>query len=116
MHDVSVLGSCHSASLQHVRFETSISLISASALERHTCGGVQTADKAVVEIFPEPASSSEVVAEVVRRAVSPASEIGGDARLIMPDERRIKAESAQIGSTVWASPWVPCSSGSCFVS
>jgi hypothetical protein len=71
-------------------------------------GGTQTADKAVVEVFPEPASSREVVAEVVRRAVSPASEIGGDARLIMPDERRIKAESAQIGSTVRTCRLLPC--------
>ena len=53
----------------------------------------------MVEVFPEPAGS-EVVAEVVRRAVSPGSDIGGDARLIMPAERRIKAEAAKIGSTV----------------
>ncbi len=31
---------------------------------------VQTADKAVVEVFPEP-SSADLVLEVVRRAVSP---------------------------------------------
>ncbi|EIE20677.1 hypothetical protein COCSUDRAFT_57245 [Coccomyxa subellipsoidea C-169] len=54
-----------------------------------------TADKAVVEIFPEP-SSADMVLEVVRRAVSPGQEIGGDARLILPDERRIKSETVDI--------------------
>ncbi|CAL8468118.1 g7657 [Coccomyxa elongata] len=54
-----------------------------------------TADKAVVEVFPEP-SSSDLVLEVVRRAVSPGQEIGGDARLILPDERRIKTDARDI--------------------
>ena len=67
---------------------------------------LQTADKAVVEVFPAPSSAAEAVQEVVRRAVSPASEIGGDARLILPDERRIKTQEASIGGTVRA-PFLP---------
>ena len=60
----------------------------------------------MVEVFPAPSSAAEAVQEVVRRAVSPASEIGGDARLILPDERRIKTQEASIGGTVRA-PFLP---------
>jgi hypothetical protein len=62
---------------------------------------LQTADKAVLEIFPKPGDSREEVLEVVRRAVSPGAEVGGDARLILPDERRIKTEVADIDGQVW---------------
>ena len=69
-------------------------------------------------MFPAPGSSAEAVREVVRRAVSPGSEVGGDARLILPDERRIKSEEADIGGTVRECPplavcslWGVCMSG-----
>ena len=56
---------------------------------------VQTSDKAVLEEFQEPETAKAAITEVVSRAVSPASEIGGDARLILPDERRIKSTEAE---------------------
>ena len=62
----------------------------------------------MLEEFEEPADDSAAVAEVVSRAVSPASEVGGDARLILPDERRIKSEVAEHDGlvSVWSqSPW-----------
>ncbi len=49
----------------------------------------------MLEEFQEPADANAAIIEVVSRAVSPASEIGGDARLILPDERRIKSEVAE---------------------
>lgn len=55
----------------------------------------QTSDKAVLEEFEEPADDRAAVTEVVSRAVSPANEVGGDARLILPDERRIKSKVAE---------------------
>lgn len=55
----------------------------------------QTSDKAVLEEFQEPEDAKAAITEVVSRAVSPASEIGGDARLILPGERRIKSEEAE---------------------
>ena len=45
--------------------------------------------------------------EVVSRAVSPANEIGGDARLILPDERRIKSEEAEHDGVVRLAPIAP---------
>ena len=56
---------------------------------------MQTSDKAVVEEFEEPAKAQGAVSEVVCGAVSPASEIGGDAGLIVGDEGRIKSEVAE---------------------
>ncbi len=38
----------------------------------HMCAArAQTADKAVVEVFPEPSGAADLVLEVVSRAVSP---------------------------------------------
>ena len=45
--------------------------------------------------------------EVVSRAVSPANEVGGDARLILPDERRIKSEEAEHDGLVRLTPNSP---------
>ena len=56
---------------------------------------VQMSDKAVLEEFQEPEEARSAITEIVSRAVSPASEIGGDARLILPDERRIKSEEVE---------------------
>ena len=56
---------------------------------------VQTSDTAVLEEFQEPEEARSAIIEIVSRAVSPASEIGGDARLILPDERRIKSEEVE---------------------
>ena len=64
----------------------------------------QTSDKAVLEEFEEPADAEAAITEVVSRAVSPASEIGGDARLILPDERRIKSEVADHDGLVSGRP------------
>ena len=67
---------------------------------------VQTSDKAVLEEFEEPADEKAAVTEVVSRAVSPATEVGGDARLILPDERRIKSEVAEHDGLVRRLPTV----------
>lgn len=56
---------------------------------------MQTSDKAVLEEFEDPGEGRAAVLEVVSRAVSPANEVGGDVRLILPDERRIKSEEAE---------------------
>jgi len=59
---------------------------------------VQTSDKAVLEIFPGSGlRDEELVGEVVAHIVSPGQDVGGDARLIMPDQRRIKSEAGEIG-------------------
>lgn len=61
---------------------------------------MQTADKAVLEVFQKPDDSREEVQEVVRRAVSPGADVGGDARLMLPDERRIKTRYVDIDGQV----------------
>ena len=67
---------------------------------------MQTSDKAVLEEFEEPTDEQAAVTEVVSRAVSPATEVGGDARLILPDERRIKSEVAEHDGLVRRLPTV----------
>ena len=57
----------------------------------------QTSDKAVLEIFPGAGlRDEELVSEVVARVVAPGQDVGGDARLIMPDQRRVKSEAGEI--------------------
>ena len=76
---------------------------------------VQTSDKAVLEEFEEPTDDKAAVTEVVARAVSPATEVGGDARLILPDERRIKSEVAEHDGLVSAYPLSFCCCEACLL-
>jgi hypothetical protein len=54
----------------------------------------------VLEIFSKSAEGTDEVQEVVRRAVSPGAEVGGDARLILPDERRIRTDVLEVDGQV----------------
>ena len=61
----------------------------------------------MLEEFQAPADGQDAVREVVSRAVSPANEVGGDARLILPDERRIKSAEAEHDGLVRLAPRSP---------
>lgn len=59
---------------------------------------MQTADKATLEIFKagdEGGSTPDLAQEIVRRAVIPAAEVGGDSRLQMPPPNRIQTEQLE---------------------
>ena len=61
----------------------------------------------MLEEFQAPPDGQDAIMEVVSRAVSPANEVGGDARLILPDERRIKSEEAEHDGLVRRAPNSP---------
>ncbi|KAK9826648.1 hypothetical protein WJX74_007820 [Apatococcus lobatus] len=56
-----------------------------------------TADKATLEIFKagDEGSPPDLAQEIVRRAVIPAAEVGGDSRLQMPPPNRIQTEQLE---------------------
>lgn len=59
---------------------------------------MQTADKATLEIFKandEGTATADLAQEIVRRAVIPAAEVGGDSRLQMPPPNRIQTEQLE---------------------
>ena len=58
---------------------------------------MQTADKATLEIFKASSEensdgASDLAQEIVRRAILPAVEIGGDSRLQMPPPNRVQSK------------------------
>lgn len=64
---------------------------------------MQTADKATLEIFKsegEGSNNPDMAQEIVRRAVIPAAEVGGDSRLQMPPPNRIQTEQLEHANQV----------------
>ena len=63
---------------------------------------LQTADKATLEVFELP-QSEDLTTAVISRHSNPASEIGGDARLLMPGKDRVQVQDEDIDGQVSAS-------------
>ena len=64
------------------------------------CSYVQSSDKLVVEIFPEPEQQDDRVRSILERLVSPGNDVGGDSRLLIPSDKNVVTAEEQIGSQV----------------
>lgn len=62
----------------------------------------QTADKAVVEVFPEDArTEADLVYAAVERVLYPGAEVGGNSKLELPPRDRIKSQQVVLDGQVW---------------
>ena len=61
---------------------------------------LQSSDKLVVEIFPEPQEETDRLREILQHAVSPGQEVGGDSRLLTPSNKDIVTAQEQVGGQV----------------
>lgn len=62
-------------------------------------GWWQTADKASLEVF-DRREQDDLATVVIAKHINPAVEIGGDARLLLPEQKRIKSNQETIDGQV----------------
>lgn len=62
---------------------------------------MQTADKASLEVF-DKREQDDLATAVIAKHINPAVEIGGDARLLLPEQKRIKSSQETIDGQVRA--------------
>lgn len=68
-----------------------------------TCLCMQSSDKLVVEIFPEPQNQDDQVRSILEHLISPGQEVGGDSRLLIPSNNNVVTAEEEIGGQVSAS-------------
>ena len=61
---------------------------------------MQSSDKLLVEIFPEPEQESERVRTILEHLISPGQDVGGDSRLLIPTNKNVVTAEKQIGGQV----------------
>lgn len=61
---------------------------------------LQSSDKLVVEVFPEPEQVDQLVPDILQHLISPGQEVGGDSRLIVPSNKNVVTASEDVGGQV----------------
>lgn len=68
---------------------------------------MQSSDKLLVEIFPEPEQESERVITILEHLISPGQDVGGDSRLLIPTNKNVVTAEEQIGGQVGRGSTLP---------
>ena len=64
---------------------------------------MQSSDKLIVEIFPEPEQQDDRVRSILEHLISPGQDVGGDSRLLIPSNKNVVTAEEQIAGQVSAS-------------
>ena len=64
---------------------------------------MQSSDKLIVEIFPEPEQQEDRVRSILEHLISPGQDVGGDSRLLIPSDKNVVTAEDQIAGQVSAS-------------